>query len=207
MKKIFMKFSTAALLLILLTSCIDIETTVTVEEDGSGTLLMEYSVSKLIMELGKLDEEDDFAPLPVSEADLLATAALSPGLEVRSVNVRENEKDVLINAEFVFSSVADMSRFFSPDRENDPALSLEGDETVFRYTLFTAVEGEISEESMNMIDSFFSEDEIRLRLEAPEDISSVSIGTITGNGRVAEYAVTLPEIFQENADIIWEVRW
>lgn len=202
-----MKFSTAALLLILLTSCIDIETTVTVEEDGSGTLLMEYSVSKLIMELGKLDEEDDFAPLPVSEADLLATAALSPGLEVRSVNVRENEKDVLINAEFVFSSVADMSRFFSPDRENDPALSLEGDETVFRYTLFTAVEGEISEESMNMIDSFFSEDEIRLRLEAPEDISSVSIGTITGNGRVAEYAVTLPEIFQENADIIWEVRW
>lgn len=190
-----------------LTGCIDMETSITVEQNGSGSVRMVYSVSKMVMELGKLDEESSFSPLPVSEEDFLATAAMVPGIEIQSVSTVEDEKKVSIDAEYDFTSVNDLSAFFSPDRENDPSLETEGEEQVFRYTLFRAADGEISPESMKMIESFFAEDEIIIRLEAPSAIQSVNYGEILGNGRTAEYSVGIYDIFSRNQDIIWEVRW
>ncbi len=199
-----LKLITAAALIAVLTSCIDIETSIQMNEDGGGTAAVSYSVSKLVMELGRLGDDDSFSPLPVSETDFLATAAMIPGMEVRSVSVREDETAVNIESEFEFDSAEALSAFFSPGTENGPSLTREGEETVFRYTLFTAAE-EISDESMKMVESFFAEDEIILRLRAPSDINSVSLGTVEGN--TAVYSATILEIFSENKDILWEVRW
>ncbi len=199
-----LKLVTAAALIAGLTSCIAIETSIQIDEDGSGTAAVSYSVSKLVMELGQLGDDDSFSPLPVSEADFLATAAMIPGMEVRSVSTREDETAVYIESEFGFASTEALSAFFSPGTDHGPSLTREGDETVFRYTLFTAAE-EISVKSMKMVESFFAEDEIILRLRAPSDITSVSIGRVEGN--TAVYSAAIPDIFSENEDILWEVRW
>jgi len=192
---------------IFLTSCIDIETSITLQEDGSGTVTMSYFISKMVMELGRLDEEDPFVPLPVSGADFTATAAIVPGLELISVKENEDAKDNYIEAELEFDSIEALSSFLSPDREGDPAVTVEGGSTIFRYTLFMATEEDINQQSMDLIESFFTEDAVSLTIEAPARITSVSHGEITGNGEKAEYSITIAEIFQRNEDIIWEVRW
>lgn len=192
---------------IFLTSCIDIETSITLQEDGSGTVTMSYSISKMVMELGRLDEEDPFAPLPVSKTDFTATAAIVPGLEVISVKENEDAKNNYIEAELVFDSIEALSSFLSPDNEGGPEVYVEGGSTIFRYTLFTATEEDINQQSMDLIESFFAEDAVSMIIEAPARITSVNHGEITGNGRKAQYSVAIAEIFQRNEDILWEVRW
>lgn len=204
MMKGIVKLVAAVVLFAGLTSCIDIETDIQINDEEDGSITLNYSVSKLIMELGQLDEDDPFSPLPVSESDFIASAAMVPGMEVESVSVDEDEKAVYITSECSFSSVEALSAFFSPDRENDPSLTQEGGETVFRYTLYSAAE-EISADSMRMIESFFADDGIVIRLEAPSDITSVSAGSIDNN--TAEFTTTILEVFRTNEDIVWEVRW
>ncbi len=205
--KVLLTILGAVVFLLCFCSCIDTETSIEMEEGGGGNITMVYSVSKLVMDLGQLDDEDPFSPLPLSEEDFLATAAMVPGLEVRSVRVQEDEKNVTVEAQCVFDSVEDLSAFLSPDRENDPSLGEENGEFVFRYTLFSAGEEEISPESMNMIESFFADDEILLVMQTPEEIVSANRGNISNNGRQVSYSVSIPEIFTQNEDIVWEVRW
>jgi hypothetical protein len=193
------------LIIAILSSCIDMEATISFEEDGSGSLTMFYSVSRMVTDLGKLDEKDPFIPLPLTEDDFTATAALSPGLNLVSVKEKKGPKTVDITAKMEFDSGTALSSFFSPDDPGNLTIIESGEETTFRYVLFTAVPGEMNQQSLDMVNSFFADNTLTLKIEAPADIVSVNLGS--SNGRDAELQVSIKEIFQNNKDLVWEVRW
>jgi hypothetical protein len=195
-------------ILFLVSSCISIDTKLTIEEDGSGKVELNYSVSRMVTNLGKLDEEDDFLPLPLTEKDFLATAAMIQGLEVESFKIEENEEGVDINVLLSFDTIEALSQLIALEEE-EPSVTLvsEGGRKKFSYIIYRLPEEPINEDSLQMINTFFARDYLAFELIPPDSVLSVNSGEISENGKSARFRIDLTELYNRNTDVIWEVQW
>ena len=55
-----------------LLSCLSVESEITVKNDGSGTLTLSYRISRMVTEIGRLEDENTLVPLPVTRGRLQA---------------------------------------------------------------------------------------------------------------------------------------
>lgn len=94
----------AAMGVLLLSSCIGIKSDVRINKDGSGTIKLGYTISRMVETMGKLDGNADQLPLPVSRADWDRTTARVPGLTVTSFSSTRNEQTVVVQTELAFAS-------------------------------------------------------------------------------------------------------
>lgn len=98
------RISIATIGVLFLSSCIGIKSDVRINKDGSGTINLEYTISRMVETMGKLDGNADQLPLPVSRADWDRTTARIPGLTVTSFSSNRNEQTVGVKAELAFAS-------------------------------------------------------------------------------------------------------
>jgi hypothetical protein len=87
-----------------LSSCIGIKSEVGINKDGSGTIKLEYTISRMVETMGKLDGNADQLPLPVDRADWDRTTARVPGLTLTAFSSTRNEQAVAVKAELAFAS-------------------------------------------------------------------------------------------------------
>ncbi|MDR2767781.1 MAG: hypothetical protein LBB82_05580 [Treponema sp.] len=89
----YLSFFTALLCGVLAFSCIGTSTTMTLNGDGSGTVTLEYRLSR---ELGGMGEQDGNAgepPLPVGRKDVERTVARIGGLRLDSYRESRTDRD------------------------------------------------------------------------------------------------------------------
>ena len=87
-----------------LSSCIGIKSDVRINKDGSGTIKLEYTISRMVETMGKLDGNADQLPLPVSRADWDRTTARVPGLALTSFSSSRNEQALDVKVDLTFAS-------------------------------------------------------------------------------------------------------
>jgi len=80
-------------------------------QNGSGTLSLEYQVSKSLESLGKLDGNERWNTIPVGRSDFERTLSRLPGMKLLSFSSKEDQKNVVINAKMDFSSIQDLLDF------------------------------------------------------------------------------------------------
>lgn len=107
----------AALIPVLFLSCVGTSSTITLNADGSGTIIQEYRIARELEELGELDGNAGQPAVPVIEEDLRKTAARIPGLHLKSYTAREDGKDRVHRAEFAFDSPEALAAFFAANNE------------------------------------------------------------------------------------------
>lgn len=194
--------------LILLNACIGVESTITVSEDGTGTVGLSYRISHKVAHLGRLDENDPLVPLPVNVNDLERTVSNTDGINLLSSGQNEDEKNVYITADFSFDSIEALDGLFSTTEEEQTfTIAQEGNETVFQYRLFSGLEQQVDPETMTMINTYFEDYTLDFTLNTPAPITDSNIGTVSENGRSVSFATSIPELFENNSEVVWEVRW
>ncbi len=199
---------TVIALLLLLNACIGVESTITIRENGSGTAALSYRISHKVAHLGRLDENDLFVPLPVNENDLERTVANTDGINLLSSEQNEDETNVYINADFRFDSAEALSGLFSTAEEEEAfTVEQDGNETVFRYRLFSGLEQPVDPETMTMINTYFTDYSLDFTVNTPAPITDSNIGTVSDNGRSISFSTSIPELFENNSEVVWEVRW
>jgi hypothetical protein len=99
-KKIFPLFFAA----LLFSSCVGVSMEIVTRQDGSGTIALEYRLSRELESLGKLDGNENWPPIPVGKADLERSAARIAGLTLRSFNERTTPADRIYQAKFDFAN-------------------------------------------------------------------------------------------------------
>jgi hypothetical protein len=104
-------FFAAALSLGVLGSCIGISSEITLRRDGSGTVRLEYRLSRELESLGKLDGNERWPPVPAGKADFERTAARVPGLTVKSFKSSAEGKDLVNRAVLGFADTGALLRF------------------------------------------------------------------------------------------------
>ena len=187
-------------------SCIDSDARIGVNDDGSGSVELTYTISPLVMNLGTLDEDDPVLPLPVSQNDFVRTVAGIPGLELGDYSTREDEDGIHITAELTFGTTEALNAFLGTG-EGEFSLTREDGVDRFRYVIYDAPDEEISEESVTLARDFFSQSSLRFDLDTPADVQSSTLGTISGNRRSIALELNTAELIIDNRDVIWEVTW
>jgi hypothetical protein len=155
-----------------------------------------------------LDENDPIVPLPVNDDDLERAVANTDGVSLLSSQQNEDEQNVYIDADFSFDSVEALSELFSTSQEEESfTLEQDGTDTVFRYRLFSGTEQQVDPDTMTMIQTYFNDYTLEFTLNAPAPIADSNIGTVSDNGRAVFFTTSVPELFENNSEVVWEVRW
>lgn len=194
------------LVLVSLTSCIGIDTQVSMRDDGSGSLQLDYRISQFMKNLD-VAKSDWHLPLPVSREDFQRTVDSIPGLRLVSLAQKEDERDVFINSRIDFDRVEAVNAI-GKDGQIELSYSQEGDLHVFRQQIYrgSSLEG-ISQESLRMVETFFEGYALSYRVLAPATIKSHSLGELSEDKRSVSYRTTVADLLKSGEKKVLEVAW
>lgn len=209
------RFLLLALVVLLFSSCIGIESNVSFKNDGSSDIVFVYRISKMLTEMGGEDTE---IPLPVSEEELKASIADNPGLTLKKVSQREDDQDIYITAEIGFESI---DEFTSLEDFSAMPMRLEtrGGDTVFTQIISEGMgsdegseesssgDAEMEEQMQAMMQEFFQGYELIFVLNAPSPIKEYNLGELSGNGRSLTYVIPLLELTALKDETVLSVVW
>jgi hypothetical protein len=113
MKKTGPKISLIAIcsFLLVFCSCIGVSVDIAFNQKGSGTVAVEYRISKALDALGKLDGNERWNTIPVGKADFERTMDRIPGMKLTSFSSKENKNDLIINAKMEFEDLNSLMFF------------------------------------------------------------------------------------------------
>ena len=200
------KWFILVLTVVLLSSCIGIESEILLRQDGTGVLTLSYQISQFMKNIDAGREEKQL-PLPVNEEEFVRTAEGIEGLRLTDIDEREDEENVYIRAELEFDSVDAVNAL---GRAGQIGISLEnqGTTNTFRQVIFAGQEGEeITEDSLEMIETFFQGYDLVYAITVPSQVKSHSLGDLSADGRTVTYTITVPEILKASQPLVLEVDW
>jgi len=194
------------LTVVLLSSCIGIESEILLRQDGTGVLTLSYQISQFMKNIDAGREEKQL-PLPVNEEEFVRTAEGIEGLRLTDIDEREDEENVYIRAKLEFDSVDAVNAL---GRAGQIGIGLEnqGETSTFRQVIFAGQEGEeITEDSLEMIETFFQGYDLVYTITVPTPVQSHSLGDLSADGRTVTYTITVPEILKRSQPLVLEVVW
>ncbi len=201
-----MRNRAAALLIVLpllmLSSCIGIESEFRFDADGSGTLSLTYRVSQMVKDIDASGDAHTL-PLPVSREDFQRAVAASQGLRLLSYQRSEDEKDVTIRASLAFDRVEQAD---GVGKGGDFSLVQEGEAQVFRCVLSPGGPPP-DQDTLELIRLLFQDYELSFVVRAPRKISSHSLGTLAPDERSVSYSIAVADLLSNPQPQTLEVRW
>lgn len=192
---------------VFLMSCVGIDSTMTVKEDGSGTLLLNYRVSQLVADLGATTSEKGIVPLPLARVDFeRSLQAAQSKVRLTRFERTENEKDISIRAELSFDSIEALAKV---DAFHDAELKLgtDGRRHTFSQLIAHAPAQPVTDDSLRMIDAFFDGYGLTFVIEAPQPIQQFTLGTLSSDKRVLTYTTSIKDLVRTRSDLVLSAGW
>jgi hypothetical protein len=192
---------------VLIMSCVGIDSKMTIKDDGSGTLVLNYRVSQLVADLGTTSSERGVVPLPLAKADFERSLLATEG-SVRLTNFerKENEKDISIRVELSFDSLDALAKI---DAFHDAELKLSADGTrhTFSQQIARAPAQPVTEDSLRMIDAFFDGYDLTFVIEAPQPIQEFTLGSLSADKKVLTYTTSIGDVVRTKSDLVLSAGW
>ena len=111
MKKIRFPAGIPVLCLITLGSCIGVRADISLRDDGSGRLNLEYRVDRRLDALGRLDGNERWPTVPAGRADFERSLRRLPGMRLLSFSTIEEDRAILNRAALEFDSLDALQGF------------------------------------------------------------------------------------------------
>jgi hypothetical protein len=203
MRKIFLLLVAVAFL----TSCVDIESRLSVRSDGSGTFALTYRVSRQLADLGRTAGEAPSVPLPVEREDFARAVNGVQGVHLRSFRRTQDDENVTIRAELSFTSLEALARI-EAFRELDLRLTSSGAHRSLSVLVAKAADAPVDEDSLRMIDDMFEGRAVTWIVEAPARITSSPPGaTLSADGRRLTWTAGMRDLVNRTEDLVLTLGW
>jgi hypothetical protein len=208
-------------LLFLLNSCFGINADIALNNNGSGTILVEYKISNSLDSLGRQDGNERWNTIPVGRADFERTVDRLPGMKLLSFSSRNDGKNLVIRAKMEFQNIEGLLAFMDAGGRRS---SFSGDEKSGRIVL-TLVDGHDSTQNIqnpsllkliagisesytvSMFMSFPSEGSLAITNNLGNPPALVPGGDINPKGRRVFFSFPLFELLSSTEGINAEFSW
>ena len=100
-----------ALFPLLLVSCLGLSLDIALNQNGSGTLVLEYRISKTLDSLGRLDGNERWNTIPAGKADFERSMERLPDMKLLSYSSKEDARDLIVTVKMEFSSIRGLLSF------------------------------------------------------------------------------------------------
>jgi len=196
-------------LVLLLSSCLGVEASIALNDNGSGRAAFRYRVSKMFAGLPKRPggAEGPRPALPAARGDLERTIARAKGVSLSGVERTETDADVGLAGEIRFDSVAALNSSGLFD-EMPIALTREGGGTIF--TLLVSDRREpLDQTAVEAYRALFAGYDLVFRITAPREIVSPvpPRGTLSADKKTLTYAISLFDYMQLSEKTEVRVGW
>jgi hypothetical protein len=95
-----------------LSSCLGIKSGIVINNDGSGTIDLAYTISSALDSLGTQDGNVSQPPVPVSKSDFEKTVSQIDGLSLTSYKSETDESNVCVSVQLDFANIDALAAFF-----------------------------------------------------------------------------------------------
>ena len=205
------------LFFLLFSSCFGVNTDIILHQNGSGTIVLEYQISKMLDSLGKLDGNERWNTIPVGRADFERTLDRLPEIKLLSFSSKEDEKNLTINAKLEFATIKGLLSFLDARAVHS---SFSGDANSGKM-IFTLIEGSKQENfGLNqLISDVFQGYKIRMSIVFPsegnltitdnlgKEITNLAGSEVISKGKKVSFSFPLYEVLSANKGIKAEFCW
>ncbi len=189
-----------------LSSCVGIDSRMSIHSDGSGTLVLTYKLSQLATDLGRPSSDEPVAPLPVYREDFERGLQGVSGVALKSFQRTVGEKETTIRAELAFDKVESLGKI-AAFRDSAPTLTSSGGLHTLTQPVVHAAAAELSEDSLEMIDTLFAGYSVSLDIRTPSPIQSSSVGTLSADKRELTFAAPVKDLVASKTDVVITLTW
>ncbi|NBB90789.1 MAG: hypothetical protein GVY23_06240 [Spirochaetes bacterium] len=193
-----------AAVVVLLGSCLNVETHIDLEEDHSGQVSVSYDIETELWELGVFDSDSSIRAIPVSEADFRRTARRIEGVELLEYALSAGESITEVEATLSFANLEALNGIYSPRRSLITIEEQDG-ERVYSQQLGSGEEPPVRDREF--IEAYFSDYTVGFTLTAPSEIRSSSTGELLNDGMTARLSLGILQVLTANEPLIWEIRY
>ncbi|MFZ5367293.1 MAG: hypothetical protein ACOZCE_03570 [Spirochaetota bacterium] len=205
-KSVFIAFS--ALIIVSLSSCIGVNSNVSIRQNGSGTIQLEYRLSRMFEALGKLDGNEKQLPLPVGRTDFERTVNRVPGLALTAYSISQDEKDLLVKAELSFTSLDALAGFLDAAGQSVRLVSDGGNRTM-GLVLVRGIKN-VDADLASLVRTVFAGYTIDMRFNFPSTptVSTVgNIGQAAVTGTSARYTSPVTDLVLSTEPVELRLSW
>ena len=209
-------------LFFLLYSCLGLSADIVLNRNGSGTIALEYSVSKSLDALGKLDGNERWNTIPVGKADFERTLDRLPDMKLLSFSSKEDATNLVVSVKMEFASIRGLLAFldaggqrasFSGDAGSGSLIlvlneSAAGASTFAQGSSLQNLVKDISEGyQVGMSMSFPGEGKLSVSDNRGTPLSTVPGGKINPKGKKVSCSIPLYEVLSATNGMKIEFSW
>ena len=204
-------------LLLLLSSCFGVNADIALNQNGSGTIALEYRINKSLNSLGELDGNERWNTIPVGKADFERTLDRLPGMKLLSFSSKEDGKNLVVSAKMGFSDIHGLLAFLDASGRRS---SLSGGAGSGRMvlTLNEGVKGKSADldellasvcegYSVKMSFSFPGEGSLSLSDLQGKPLAAIPGSEINSKGKTVSFAIPLYQVLSSGNGINAVFTW
>jgi hypothetical protein len=195
----------AGLSLALLASCLNVETSITLEDDHSGRVSVFYEIENELWDLGVFDPESSVRAFPVSEADFRRAARRVEGAELLDYSLSRGETVTTVEARLSFADLEALNGIYALG-ENFVSLAEDGESIVYRQRLKPDEEGYTVEDT-EFVRTYFAGYSAAFTVRLPGEVSKTNLGEVVASKREVRVSLDLVEFLSRPAPVDWEIRY
>jgi hypothetical protein len=205
--------------LILLNSCLGINADIAINENGSGTITIEYHIPLSLDSLGKLDGNERWNTVPVGRADFERTLDRLPEINLRSFLTKESGKNLVTTVKMEFDNIraplffldsgGRRSSFSGDGKSGSLVMTLnEGSGAERKNSSLLELIRKTSESySIKAAMSFPSEGSLVVTDSQGRPLEKIPGSEIHGKGKKVSFSFPLYEVLSSTEGIVVEFRW
>jgi hypothetical protein len=193
-----------AAVVVLLGSCLNVETHIDLDSDHSGRVTVSYEIETELWELGVFDSDSSIRAIPVSEADFRRTARRVEGVELVGYELSRGDSVTEVEARLSFSDLAALNGIYGPGRSLITVEEQDGDR-VYIQRLRTGEEPAVGDREF--VEAYFSGYDVVFMVTAPAEIRSSSTGEVLDDGVTARLSLDIMEFLTASEPLAWEIRY
>jgi hypothetical protein len=201
----------------ILASCLGVSSEIAIGRDGSGTITLEYRISRMVESLGKLDGNERWLPIPVGQADFERTAARIEGFRMTSFSSKIADEDMINTVKLAFDNPAVLVRFLDAtgqrasweggQGENRLILTLGGGAEIQNQELLRSAAALLEGYSLHFGLSLPGEAALSLRDTRGGILEKPPAGTIDSRGGRVVFSSPMADMLSSTGSFIMEIRW
>jgi hypothetical protein len=203
--------------MVFFSSCIGVQMDITVRNNGTGTMDLEYRISRTAESLGKLDGNENWPILPAGRADFERTINRIDGLKLTSFTVRNDEKDQVIKAVVAFSNLDALSVFLDSSGQQSRLVRENGTNRL-SLTLGGDIQNQ-DPELLELIAAVFLGYTMELGFTLPRDttvslsdgsgrkIDAPLVGEVLQNRRNIRFSASMAALLSSKEPVNMEISW
>ncbi|MDR2028198.1 MAG: hypothetical protein LBP93_01525 [Treponema sp.] len=201
----------------ILGSCLGISSEIAIGRDGSGTITLEYRISRMVESLGKLDGNERWLPVPVGQADFERTIARIEGLTMDSFSSKSTDEDIINTVKLAFANREALVRFLDATGQrasweagpggNRLTLSLGGGAGVQNQELLRLAAALTEGYSLRFSLSLPGSAALSLRDSQGRVLENPPAGTIESRGGRVVFSSPMADMLSLTGAVVMEIGW